>query len=137
MSNIRKNSENRTSNFSCNSRTNSTQFSSSSGSNGFLHRTDTKCSVIHETDTTSPTAFLETCNRRTSSKSSNNTTPVRLFKMVEKQRKSVAREAILPRSQLKNSNNRCLQARLRRSPRKSHLSGYMVQRRAKVAHKSP
>ena len=137
MSNIRKNSENRTSNFSRNSTTNSTQYPSSSGANGVLHRTDTKCSVIHEADTTSFTALLETCNRRTSSKSSSNTTPVRSSKMVEKQRKSVTREAILPRSQLKNSDNRCLQARLRRSPRKSHLSGYMVQRRAKVAHKSP
>ena len=136
MPNIRENSENRKSNSSCNSRTDSLHFSPSSGFNGFMHRTGSQCEVIHETNTASSPALLEACNRRTSSKSSNNPVSVGSFEMVGKQRKSIEREAILPRSQFKNFDNRCLQARLRRSPRKSHLSGHLVQRRTEDAHKS-
>ena len=132
LSNIRKNSENRTSNFSDNPGTNSTQFPSPSGFNGFMHRADPECSVIYETDTTPSSAFLETSNKGSPSKSPNNSTSVGSLEMVAKSRE---RETILPRSQFKISYYRCLQARVRRSTRKSHLSGDVVQRRTKVTHK--
>ena len=66
----------------------------------------------------------------------NNPVSVRSFVMVGKQRKSFAREVILPRSQFKKFDNRCFLARLRGSPRKSQLSGHLVQRRTDDAHKS-
>ena len=135
MSNIRENSKNSASNIAGDTGINSSQFSSSSGLNGFMHRAYSKCSVIHETDTTPSFAFLETCNKRYAGKSTNNAAFIRPHEVVEKQRKSVTREAILPRGKFENSDNRCLQARLWRSPRKSHLSGYLVQRRQKVAYK--
>ena len=135
MSNIRENSENSASNIAGDTVINSSQFSSSSGLNGFMHRAYSKCSVIHETDTTPSFAFLETCNKRYAGKSTNNAAFIRPHEVVEKQRKSVTREAILPRGKFENSDNRCLQARLWRSPRKSHLSGHLVKRRQKVAYK--
>ena len=136
LSNIRQNSENRTRNFSDNPGTNSTQFPSPSGFNGFMHRADSECSVIYETDTTPSSAVLETSYKGSPSKSPNNSTSVGSLEMVAKSRESVESETILPRSKFKNSYYRCLQARVRRSPRKSHLSGYVVQRRTKVTHKS-
>ena len=94
MPNIRENSENRKSYFSCNSRTNSIHFSPSSRFNGIMHRTGSQCAVIHETDTASSPELLEACNRRTPRKISNNPVSVRSFEMMGKQRKSFAREAI-------------------------------------------
>ena len=82
MHNIRENSENRKSNYFCNSRTNSIHFSPSFGFNGLMHRTGSQCAVIHETDTASSPALLEACNRRTLSKRSNNPVSVRSFEMV-------------------------------------------------------
>lgn len=135
LSNIRKNSENRSSYFIDNTGTNSTQFSPSSGLNGFLYRTGPKCTAVHETNSAAFTAFLETSDKGSPSNNTNNSAFDRSFTVVESQRKSLERKNFQSKNKHKNSYDRRIQAGIRRSFRQPHLSRVLVRKRKEIAYK--
>ena len=132
----RENSENQPSNISDNAQSNSSKFFTSFGSNGLMHRGDTECSVVHETNSTPFTAVLETNYQRSPSQNTSEQTLTEPLEMVAEPRQFTDREVILSNTQHKSCDNRCIKKGLWGSFRKPNLSRVLVRNRKKITHKS-
>ena len=113
---------------------NSSKLPSFARTDGILHRTSSQCKIVHETNTVAPVTFLETVNNGPTDGSSIQQKCTATSKILAKQRQLVEREKFLCAKQLKNSDDRCIQVRLRRSLTESNLPGNLVYARGKKAH---
>ena len=113
---------------------NSSKLPSFARTDGILHRTSSQCKIVHETNTVAPVTFLETVNNGPTDGSSIQQKCTATSKILAKQRQLVEREKFLCAKQLKNSDDRCIQVRVRRSLTESNLPGNLVYARGKKAH---
>ena len=108
----------------------------SSRYNSFLCRNNTKCKVIHETNSTTPLGFLETKLPRIREKNPNYKSFTKTSRVVARCKESNKRKVIASRSSSSYNNNRCIKNRLWRSHGFKNNSGRLVRGTKRLAHKS-
>ncbi|CAC5415903.1 unnamed protein product [Mytilus coruscus] len=88
------------------------RFSSSSGDNGLMYRTNSKCSFVHETNSAPSSLFLETSMSRVQNISPSDTTSQISSNLVVKFSEHAERPLFATSTDLYNHNYRCFKNRL-------------------------
>lgn len=114
----------------------SKRFSSSTciGDNGLMHRFNTKCSSIYETNSTSPVKFLETSFSKIRCEHSIYSTSKISSQLVKKWSKHTERPTFSTNKNQYNHNDRCFEIGLRRFYGEPSISGYLVIQPEQVTH---
>ncbi|MCG8048370.1 MAG: hypothetical protein N0E48_22590 [Candidatus Thiodiazotropha endolucinida] len=134
MSNSRKNTENSIGNSESKTGKNSSEFSTPFGFDGLMHRNSSSCTSIHETNTASSAAFLETSISESPGQNSSKQLFARPLNVVAKGRKFAPRETIHSLEKFKSLNNRCFQKRLRGPFEQSNISRSLDKTGEKFTH---
>ena len=108
-----------------------TQFFTPFGANGLMYRTDSQCQTIHETNTITPSSFLETGHKRYAIDSASYTTPKRSFEVVARYSKHYSGQVFSTMVRPDHNHNRCFQNWFLGSHEKSDLSGLWTKTEAK------
>ena len=114
---------------------NSSGFSENSGCNGLLYRTHTKCTPVHEANTTSSVEFLESCQQRYDSKSTIYSSSEIPYFMVEKFSEHAERPVFAVSQNQCNNHDRCFKEWFWGAYGKPDFSGFLEFRSKTLAHK--
>ncbi|CAC5358390.1 unnamed protein product [Mytilus coruscus] len=113
------------------------RFSSSSGDNGLMYRTNSKCSFEHEANSTPSSLFLETSMSRVQNISPSDTTSKVSSNLVVKFSEHAERPLFATSTDLYNHNYRCFKNRLWGCNGQENFSRGMACFREQETHKLP
>ncbi|XP_071133050.1 uncharacterized protein [Mytilus edulis] len=113
------------------------RFSSSSGDNGIMYRTNSECSFVHETNSTPSSLLLETSMSRVQNICPSDTTSQISSNLVVKFSEHAERPLFATSTDLYNHNYRCFKNRLWGCNGQENFSRGMVCFREQETHKLP